>query len=115
MQEAPALNPARIENARLAANMSRADLAFAVRDVTNGRLKPTEQTIRRWSQGRHIPREGAIAAIAVATGHEISFFYEQDAGGDDEEEAELLRDLQQLPGDLRLRVERALKRARSTA
>jgi transcriptional regulator with XRE-family HTH domain len=114
MNEAPALNPARIEKARHAADMSRADLAFAVRRVTNGRLKPTEQTIRRWAQGKHLPREGAIAAIASATGHEISFFFEQD-GDEDDEEAELLRDLQQLPADLLLRVERALRRARSTA
>lgn len=115
MTEAPTLNPSRIEKARLLANMSRADLAFAVRRVTAGRLKPAEQTIRKWSQGKHLPREGAIAAIAVATGQEISFFYEEDTPEDDDEEAELLRDLEQLPGDLRLRVERALRRARATA
>lgn len=114
MNQAPALNPARIEKARLGANMSRADLAFAVRRVTSDRLKPTEQTIKRWAQGKHQPGGDAVAAIATATGHEIAFFYEQD-GDDDEEEAELLRDLEQLPADLRLRIERALRRARSLA
>jgi len=92
--------------------MSRADLAFAVRQVTNGRLKPTEQTIFRWSKGKHLPREGAVAAIAAATGHDISFFFEQD-DADDDEEADLLRDLAHLPADLRRRVERALHRARA--
>lgn len=114
MNEAPALNPARIEKARLGANMSRADLAFAVRRVTNGRLKPTEQAIKRWSQGRHLPSADAISAIATATARDIDFFYEQDEG-DDDEEAELLRDLQALPVDLRLRIERALRRGRSFA
>lgn len=93
--------------------MSRADLAYAVRRVTDGRLKPTEQAIGRWANGKHTPREGLIAAIAAATGKEISFFYEPD--GDDDEEGDLLRDLEQLPADLRLRIERALRRARAGA
>src|SRR3954468_7451094 len=101
MNEAPVLNPARIEKARLASNMSRADLAFVVRRVTDGRLKPTEQTIKRWAQGKHLPTAHAIAASATATGNDIDFFYEQD-GDDEDEETELLRDLQQLPADLRL-------------
>jgi len=115
MNEAPVLNPARIEKARLSSNMSRADLAFAVRQVTDGRLKPTEQTIKRWAQGKHLPNADAISAIATATGNDIDFFYEQDGDDADEEEAELLRDLEQLPTDLRLRIERALRRARSVA
>jgi transcriptional regulator with XRE-family HTH domain len=115
MNEAPVLNPARIEKARLASDMSRADLAFAVRRVTDGRLKPTEQTVRRWAQGKHLPSADAVSAIATATGNDIDFFYEQDGDDADEEESQLLRDLEQLPADLRLRVERALRRARSTA
>lgn len=109
MNPAPVLNPARIDKARLSANMSSADLAFAVRQVTGGRLKPTEQAIRRWAQGKHTPREGVIAAIAVATDREIGFFYEADSA-DDDEDPHLMRDLQQLPEDLRLRIERALRR-----
>lgn len=109
MQQAPVFNPARIEKARLAANMSNADLAFAVRQGTGGRLKPTEQGIRRWINGTHTPREGVIAAIASATGQDIAFFYEPDPE-DEDEDPHLLRDLQQLPLDLRRRIERALTR-----
>jgi transcriptional regulator with XRE-family HTH domain len=114
VSQAPQLNPGRIEKARLAANMSRNDLAFAVRRATGGRLKPTDQAIKRWANGTHTPREGAIAAIAIATGKDISYFYEQDAG-DDDEEADLLRDLEQLPADLRLRIVRALRRRSALA
>lgn len=110
MVTAPALNPARIEKARLRANMSQTDLAFAIRRVTDGRLKPSDQTIRRWERGKHLPREGAIVAIAAATETDVSYFYEADS--DDDEEAALLRDLSQLPADLRLRIERALRRGR---
>lgn len=114
MRTAPALNPKRIEKARLAANMSHADLAFAVRQATAGRLKPTEKSIRNWIKGKDAggnnPREGVIAAIAAATGQSIEFFYEVDA--DDDEESRLLRDLQQLPADLRARVIERLDRAR---
>lgn len=106
---APVFNPKRIESARLRADMSHADLAYEVRRVTSGRLKPTEQSIRRWIGGRHVPREGVIAAIAVATGQSIEFFYELNPDDDDEDEA-LLRDLQHLPEDLRLRIEQRLAR-----
>lgn len=104
------LNPKRIDAARLAANMSNADLAFAVRHVSAGRLKPTEASVRRWIKGLHVPREGVVAAIAAATGKEIGFFYESD-GADEEEDADLLRELARLPADLRRRIERRLARS----
>jgi transcriptional regulator with XRE-family HTH domain len=113
VQTVAKFNPARIDKARLAVNMSRADLAFAVRRVTNGRLKPTEGSISRWAKGTHTPREGVIAAIAAATGQEISFFYAPDGDAEDDEEADLLRDVERLSADLRLRVERALQRRRA--
>lgn len=112
------LNTRRIDRARLAANMSHADLAFAVRHVTDGRLKPTEKSIRSWIKGKtaggHTPREGAIAAIAAATGQSIEFFYEADSA-DDEEDARLLRDLALLPADLRQRLLERLERAGALA
>lgn len=81
-------NPRRIDRARLAANMSNADLAYAIRRVTDDRLKPSEQSIRRWTQGKHAPREGVVAAIAAATGQEIAFFYQAD---DDEEDSRAMK------------------------
>lgn len=101
-------NRHRIKEARLAANMSRADLAFAIRQHTGGQIKATERGVAGWERGEYSPSDGVVPAIAAATGQEIAFFYEQD--GDDEEEAELLRDLERLPADLRLRVVRALRR-----
>lgn len=103
------VNPARIRKARLAANMSRNDLAFAIRSHSGGNIKATERGVARWELGTARPRDGAVPAIAAATGHEIAFFYEQDEDPDDEE-ADLLRDLEQLPADLRLRIVRALRR-----
>lgn len=108
------VNPRRIDRARLAANMSHADLAFAIRQQANGRIKPTEKSIRDWIKGRdaggHTPRDGVVVAIAAVTGHPIEFFYELDPS-DDEEDARLLRDLELLPADLRARVVERLQRA----
>jgi len=107
-------NPKQISRARLAANMSRADLAFAVRRVTDGQIKSTERGVRGWEKGEYRPSDGVIPAVAAATGQSIEFFYELDAD-DDEGDPELLRDLGQLPVDLRRRVERAIRRARAEA
>ena len=90
--------------------MSHADLAFEIRRVSDGRLKPTEKSIRSWIKGEHTPREGVVAAIAAATGQTIAFFYEPDSD-DEEEESRLLRDLEQLPADLRARLIARLERA----
>lgn len=64
--------------------MSHADLAFAVRRVSDGRLKPTEQSIRKWIRAKHVPGADAIAAIASATGRELGFFFEPDSEDDEE-------------------------------
>lgn len=103
------VNPKQIEKARLAANMTHADLAFAIRSVTAGQLRATEQSIRRWINGKHKPSDGVIPAIAEATGQSLEFFYMADSD-DEEDDASLRRELQQLPVDLRRRIERALER-----
>jgi transcriptional regulator with XRE-family HTH domain len=77
-----AVNPERIKEARLRANMSRADLAYAIRDATGGRIKATERSVRRWERREHAPADGVVPAIAQATGEDISYFY----GDDDTEE-----------------------------
>lgn len=104
-------NPKRIKSARLAADMSRADLAFAVRRVSDGRIKATERGIRGWEKGEYRPSDGVIPAVAEATGKSIDFFYAADPDDDEEDETALLRDLEQLPLDLRRRFERRLRRA----
>lgn len=69
--------------ARLAANMSRADLAHAIRTVTENDLKASERGVRGWELDEYAPSASAIAAIAKATNQEIEFFY----GGQEENEA----------------------------
>lgn len=59
-------SPTRIRQARLAANLSRNDLAM--------RARTSEKNIARWERGEHTPRFEHIAAIAEATGKEISYF-----------------------------------------
>lgn len=84
-------NPDRIYQARLAADMSRTDLAHAIRIHTNGAIKASERSVRRWEKGEHAPSDGVIPAIAQATGKDIDFFYEQNGDGssDDEDESSM--------------------------
>ena len=105
-------NPRRIESARLAANMSRADLAYAIRQSTGGQIKATERGVRGWEKGEYKPSDGVIPAIAQATGKTVDYFYASD---EDEEDAALLRDLEQLPLDLRRRLEARLRTGREEA
>lgn len=67
----------RIYQARLAADMSRADLAVAIRRLTSDRIKANERGVRRWEkEERNIqPSAAAVAAIAAATGKSIAYFY----------------------------------------
>lgn len=89
-------NPSRVLDARLAANLSRGDLAHRVRTLSSDSIKSDSGTIRRWEKGLNEPSASAVACIAKATGKDIEFFYEQ--GGDDEleEEAALRRATQEL-------------------
>jgi transcriptional regulator with XRE-family HTH domain len=64
-----------IMKARLAANMSRADLAHAIRTATGNELKASERGVRGWELDEYAPSSAAIAAIAKVTNHEIEFFY----------------------------------------
>jgi hypothetical protein len=77
-------NPARMEQARLEANMSRGDLAHALRRVTSNRLKATERGIRGWERGEYAPSDGVIPAYAIVTNKPLDFFYEWPEQSDDE-------------------------------
>ncbi|HMA26097.1 MAG TPA: helix-turn-helix transcriptional regulator [Solirubrobacterales bacterium] len=67
--------PERITEARLNADMSRSDLAYAIRRQTGGHIKATDRGVLRWEKGENAPRDGVVAAIAAVTGRAIEFFY----------------------------------------
>lgn len=60
---------------RLRQNMSRADLAHAIRKVSNDQVKATERGVRGWEKNEYVPNGGAVPAIAGALGCEIEDLY----------------------------------------
>lgn len=80
------VNPDRILQARLAANMSRADLAYAIRRATNNGIRATERGVARWESGVNRPSDGVVPAIARVTGQTIEFFYSSETPGGEEPE-----------------------------
>lgn len=60
---------------RLKRNMSRADLAVAIRRSSGGRIKATERGVRGWEKDEYVPRADAVPAIAAALGCEIADLY----------------------------------------
>lgn len=101
----------KIREARHAAGMTQASLALA--------SGTRERNIIRWENDQHSPRFEHIAAIAKATGKDISFFAAEGSTPDDEDEepdshvmmrAAYFLDLSgesSLADDLRLRARRA--------
>lgn len=78
-QLAVTVNGGKIKEARLAADMSQAQLARAIGS--------TEKNIQRWENDRNQPRVSSVALIAKATGHEIDFFLIASSEAEDDEEA----------------------------
>lgn len=78
------INPKRINQARLAADMSQADVAYRLRQHGH---KATERSIRRWETGQHAPHANIVPVLADALGVSIDELYES-TGSDDEEEDE---------------------------
>jgi transcriptional regulator with XRE-family HTH domain len=73
---------------RLNKNMSRADLAHAVRRSSQGQIKATERGVRGWEKNEYAPRGEVIPALASALGCEMADLYEvngKNAIEDDEE------------------------------
>jgi transcriptional regulator with XRE-family HTH domain len=68
----------RIREARLHAGMTQAALARAI--------GTTERNIVRWETSKNQPRAISIAAIAQATGADLSSLMNGDGEGDDDEE-----------------------------
>jgi transcriptional regulator with XRE-family HTH domain len=72
----------RMLEARFQADMSRADLAAALRNVTGGRVKASERGIRGWEKGEYTPSANVIPAYALATDKPLDFFYAADPADD---------------------------------
>lgn len=89
---------------RLRRDMSRADLATAVRSASDGRIKATERGVRGWEKNEYVPRGEALAAIATALGCDVpTLFGAAGVAGDEDEESSgmpLTRDEFTLLGDL---------------
>lgn len=85
----------RIYQARLQANMSRADLATRIRTLSRDRIKATERGIRRWEkEERGIqPNASSVLLIAEATGKAVPYFYAADDADEEESSLSLTRDL----------------------
>ena len=76
-------NGHRLETARLKADMSRGDLAFKMRELSDGAVKPTERSIRGWEKNENEPIGTAAVVAAKAVGVDVEFFYT--AEGEDED------------------------------
>ena len=83
---------------RLKKNMSRADLAVAIRTASGGRIKASERGIRGWEKNEYAPSGEAMPAIADALDCAISDLYAELA--DDDEEADALSGLTRAEADL---------------
>lgn len=79
------VNPSRIRQARLNAGLSQDGLARAAGTST--------RNVARWESGRHTPRPEFVAAIAEATGRELTFFFTEEGSDEEEDEAALAVDL----------------------
>ncbi len=82
------INSQRIYDARLAKDMSQADVAYKLRQHGH---KATERSIRRWETGVNAPHANVVPALAEALGISIEKLYEQSDDDDEEDEAVLLR------------------------
>jgi transcriptional regulator with XRE-family HTH domain len=70
------LNYGRIRQARLGADLSQDGLAR--------KAGTSARNVARWETGRNEPRPHFVAAIAQATGKDLSFFFTEDDASDEE-------------------------------
>jgi transcriptional regulator with XRE-family HTH domain len=71
---------------RLRKNMSRADLAHAIRHASRDEIKATERGIRGWEKNEYTPHGASVPAIARALDCEIGDLYEQNGNASDDDE-----------------------------
>lgn len=84
------VNPHRINQARLHAGMTQADVAYRLREQGH---KANERSIRRWESGQHAPHANVVPALADALGITIDELYTTDGSDDEEEDEAALRRL----------------------
>ncbi len=83
------VNAKRINQARLRAGMTQADVAYKLREQGH---KANERSIRRWESGQHAPHANVVPALAEALGVSIDALYERsDSDDEEEDEAAVLR------------------------
>jgi transcriptional regulator with XRE-family HTH domain len=80
------INPNRINQARLGAGMTQADVAFRLRQRGH---KANERSIRRWESGQHAPHANMVPDLAAVLGVTIEKLYERSESGDEDDEDEV--------------------------
>lgn len=85
-------SPAKIREARHSAGMTQAALAMAI--------STRERNIIRWENNQHAPRFHHVAAIAEATGKDISFFLESTSEDESAEEEDALTRIRRVRAEL---------------
>lgn len=82
------INPIVVNQARLRAGMTQADVAYKLRERGH---KANERSIRRWESGQHAPHANVVPALAEALGITIDDLYASDETAEEEDEAALRR------------------------
>ena len=82
------INPHRVNQARLSAGMTQADVAYRLRERGH---KANERSIRRWESGQHAPHANVVPALAEALGVTIDDLYTSSETDEEEDEAALRR------------------------
>lgn len=85
---------------RLRKDMSRADLATAIRRASRGEIKATERGIRGWEKNEYTPHGESVPAIAVALGCDIENLYETSAATSATDEEDRVSRLRRVRAEL---------------
>lgn len=98
-------SPDGLKQARLKRGFTQDDLAHELR---RRELRTNGTQVGRWETGMNTPRASVIPVLADVLGVTMDELY--GTSSDDDEEAALLRDIRDLPVDLRRRIERVIAR-----
>ncbi len=88
MKKVRTVNPARIYQARLKVG-TQDDLAYKIRQLSDGEVKTTAGRISRWENGTNAPHAEAVPLIAEAAGVSIDYLYgtDESSAAEDEEDS----------------------------
>lgn len=98
-------SPEGLKEARLRRGFTQDDLAHELRRRD---LRTNGTQVGRWESGLNTPRASVIPVLADVL--EVSMDELYGSTSDDDEEAALLREIRDLPVDLRRRIERVIAR-----